>query len=142
MAGFAGIRGASRAGGALHDRRGMIWPITPRWTRSTDSWPSATAQTLIVTKPISDAEREATLQKLYAWHNEWSTIARMVLTRRDHQIAVGIAKRRKAKKGPLHRKIIDSRSRLPAAPRRRSPQTAQLGGPSEADARRHRIYYS
>jgi hypothetical protein len=58
-----------------------------------------TAQTLIVTKPISDVEREATLQTLYAWHNEWSTIARMVLTRRDHQIAVGIAKRRKAKKG-------------------------------------------
>jgi hypothetical protein len=59
----------------------------------------ATAQTLIMPKPISDAEREATLLKLYAWHNEWSAIARLVLTRRDHQIAVGIAKRRKAKKG-------------------------------------------
>lgn len=58
-----------------------------------------TAQTMIVPKPISDTEREATLLKLYAWHNEWSTIARLVLTRRDHQIAVGIAKRRKVKKG-------------------------------------------
>ena len=58
-----------------------------------------TAQTMIVPKPISDAERDATLLKLYAWHNEWSTIARLVLTRRDHQIAIGIAKRRKAKKG-------------------------------------------
>ena len=57
----------------------------------------AAAQTLVVEAPISDAEREATLQKLYAWFNEWSTIARMVLVRRDHQIAVGIAKRRKAK---------------------------------------------
>jgi hypothetical protein len=57
-----------------------------------------TAQTMVVPKPISDAERDATLMKLYAWHNEWSTIARLVLTRRDHQIAVGIAKRRKAKK--------------------------------------------
>lgn len=59
----------------------------------------ATAQTMVVAAPISDAEREAMLQKLYAWHNEWSTIARMVLVRRDHQIAIGIAKRRKAKKG-------------------------------------------
>lgn len=59
------------------------------------------AQTMIAPKPISDAEREATLRKLYAWHNEWSTIARLVLTRRDHQIAVGIAKRRKAKKGEV-----------------------------------------
>jgi hypothetical protein len=58
-----------------------------------------TAQTMIVPKLISDAERDATLLKLYAWHNEWSTIARLVLTRRDHQIAVGIAKRRKARKG-------------------------------------------
>lgn len=57
-----------------------------------------TAQTMIAPKPISDAERDATLLKLYAWHNEWSTIARLVLTRRDHQIAVGIAKRRKTKK--------------------------------------------
>ena len=56
-----------------------------------------TAQTLVVTAPSSDADREATLQKLYAWYNAWSTIARMVLVRRDHQIAVGIAKRRKAK---------------------------------------------
>ncbi len=57
-----------------------------------------TAQAMVAPKPISDAERDATLMKLYAWHNEWSTIARLVLTRRDHQIAVGIAKRRKAKK--------------------------------------------
>lgn len=56
-------------------------------------------QTVVVTKPISDEEREKTLGRLYAWYNEWSTIARLVLTRRDHQIAVGIAKRRKAKKG-------------------------------------------
>ena len=53
---------------------------------------------MIVPKPISDAEREATLLKLYAWYSEWSTIARLVLTRRDHQIAIGIAKRRKTKK--------------------------------------------
>lgn len=57
-----------------------------------------TTQTMVVLQPISDAEREATLLKLYTWHNEWSTIARLVLTRRDHQISVGIAKRRKAKK--------------------------------------------
>jgi hypothetical protein len=56
-------------------------------------------QTVVVTKPISDEEREKTLGRLYAWYNEWSTIARLALTRRDHQIAVGIAKRRKAKKG-------------------------------------------
>ncbi len=30
-------------------------------------------------------------------YNEWSTIARVVLSRRDHQIQVGIAKRRKKK---------------------------------------------
>lgn len=59
----------------------------------------AMAQTLTEVAPISAEEREATLQRLYAWHNEWSTIARMVLVRRDHQIAVGIAKRRKAQKG-------------------------------------------
>jgi hypothetical protein len=57
-----------------------------------------TAQTVVMTKPISDEEREKTQIRLYAWHNEWTTIARIVLTRRDHQIAVGIAKRRKAKK--------------------------------------------
>lgn len=56
-------------------------------------------QTVVVTNPISDEEREKTLGRLYAWYNEWSSIARLALTRRDHQIAVGIAKRRKAKKG-------------------------------------------
>jgi hypothetical protein len=56
------------------------------------------AQTLTEVAPISAEEREATLQRLYAWHNEWSAIARMVLVRRDHQIVIGIAKRRKAKK--------------------------------------------
>jgi hypothetical protein len=55
-------------------------------------------QTVVVTKPISDEEREKTLKRLHAWYNEWSSIARLALTRRDHQIAVGIAKRRKAKK--------------------------------------------
>jgi hypothetical protein len=55
-------------------------------------------QTVVMTKPVSDAEREKTLTQLYAWYNEWSTIARLALTRRDHQIAVGIAKRRKPKK--------------------------------------------
>jgi hypothetical protein len=55
-------------------------------------------QTVIMTKPVSDAEREQTLNQLYAWYNEWSTSARLALTRRDHQIAVGIAKRRKPKK--------------------------------------------
>jgi hypothetical protein len=58
----------------------------------------ATSQSVVVTKPISDEEREKTLLSLYAWHNEWSTIAHMVLTRRDHKIQVGIAKRRKSKK--------------------------------------------
>lgn len=57
-----------------------------------------TSQAVVVTKPISDEEREKTLLQLHAWHNEWSTIAHMVLTRRDHQIQVGIAKRRKSKK--------------------------------------------
>jgi hypothetical protein len=67
------------------------------------------AQNVAVTKPISDEEREKTLLDLYGWHNEWSTIARVVLTRRDHQIQVGIAKRRKAKKD-------DASSTTPAPP--------------------------
>jgi hypothetical protein len=34
------------------------------------------------------------LLELREWHDEWSEIARIVLTRRDHQIRVGIAERR------------------------------------------------
>ena len=77
----------------------------------------AAAQTLVVEAPISDAEREATLQKLYAWFNEWSTIARMVLVRRDHQIAVGIAKRRKAKKGAAAAEPAAEKAAVPVGKR-------------------------
>ena len=77
----------------------------------------ATAQTLVVTAPISAEEREATLQKLYAWHNEWSTLARMVLVRRDHQIAVGIAKRRKAKKGAAAAEPAAEKAAVPVGKR-------------------------
>ena len=43
---------------------------------------------------VSDAEREKILAELYAWHTMWSTIARNVITRRQHLISLGIAARR------------------------------------------------
>lgn len=44
-----------------------------------------------------EAERIDVLRKIYAWVTAWSDIARTVITRRDHQIRLGIAKRRSAK---------------------------------------------
>lgn len=46
----------------------------------------------------SAAERQAALEALYRWLNEWSTIARKVITRRDHLIALGIATKKTSKK--------------------------------------------
>lgn len=50
----------------------------------------------------ADAERLATLRKIYAWLTAWSEMARTVVTRRDQLIRLGLAKRRgggKAKRG-------------------------------------------
>jgi hypothetical protein len=44
---------------------------------------------------LSDAERLQILTELYGWISDWSATARLVITRRQHLIALGIASPRK-----------------------------------------------
>jgi hypothetical protein len=46
-----------------------------------------------------DTARERDLEKLRAWYVEWAETARAVISRRDHLIRLGLAKRKSAKKG-------------------------------------------
>jgi hypothetical protein len=50
------------------------------------------------TAAVSSAERKAALENLYLWWEEWSEVARLRLTRRDHLILLGLAKRKVKKK--------------------------------------------
>jgi len=59
-----------------------------------------TAQRVAIAQPISDDDRTETLLALYAWITDWSTSAKTVITRRDHLIRLGIAKRKKGSKTP------------------------------------------
>jgi hypothetical protein len=48
----------------------------------------------------SEADQQKALLKLWSWYSEWSETARIVITRRDHLIRLGLAKpKRPAKKG-------------------------------------------
>lgn len=49
---------------------------------------------------LSATERRAALERLYFWWEEWSEVARLKLTRRDHLILLGLAKRKTKKKEP------------------------------------------
>lgn len=62
----------------------------------------STAKTIsAASPPVTDADREQAIRDLYAWHREWSTIAKQVISRRQHLISLGLASPRKAKKkGP------------------------------------------
>ena len=53
-------------------------------------------KTVVVAPPISNEERSTITLELYAWFNDWATTARSVITRRDHLIRLGLAKRRKS----------------------------------------------
>lgn len=46
----------------------------------------------------SNAERANALRELYDWYTEWADTARAVITRRDHLISLGLAKRKKPAK--------------------------------------------
>lgn len=62
-----------------------------------------TAQSAAAPEETKEAdERQGILKELYAWISDWGTTAKVVLARRDHQIQVGVAKRKKgkAKKAP------------------------------------------
>lgn len=48
------------------------------------------------TAPVTDTERTKILTELYAWHREWSTIAKRDISRRQYLIALGLASPRKA----------------------------------------------
>ncbi len=57
-----------------------------------------------------EAELEQALLKLRAWYAEWSEIARASIKRRDHLIALGLARRKSGDKTP---------TRAPKSPRAR-----------------------
>jgi hypothetical protein len=65
--------------------------------------------------PLSNEERTVIVEQLYAWLTDWSTYAKTVITRRDHLIRLGLAKR---KKGAGKRKdgngTTDSTGSVPA----------------------------
>lgn len=56
------------------------------------------------TPPLaSEAEQQKALLKLWSWYSEWSETARVVISRRDHLIRLGLAKpKRHSKKGENH----------------------------------------
>jgi hypothetical protein len=56
------------------------------------------ATTVVVAEPATDNERSAILGELYNFITDWGTTAKVTLKRRDHQIQVGIAQRKKPKK--------------------------------------------
>jgi hypothetical protein len=58
-----------------------------------------TAQTVIVAEPASDDARTAIERELYGWIDDWGTSAKQVIKRRDHLILLGLAERKKTKKG-------------------------------------------
>lgn len=49
--------------------------------------------------PAAEAERRKHLIELRGWFEEWSTVARVAIVRRDHRISLGIAKRRSSGEG-------------------------------------------
>ena len=54
----------------------------------------------VVASPVDAADqkqRHQHLSELREWHNDWAETARSVLTRRDHLIRLGLAKRKKRK---------------------------------------------
>jgi uncharacterized membrane protein YgcG len=59
----------------------------------------AKATTVVAVAPLSDAQRVTILLELYAWITDWSASAKLVITRRDYLIRLGIAKRRKSRGG-------------------------------------------
>jgi hypothetical protein len=50
--------------------------------------------------PATGAAREKIVLELYGWLNEWSTVAKSLVKRRDHLIRLGLAKRRATKAQP------------------------------------------
>lgn len=61
------------------------------------------AQAVNPVVPISEAGRkqyEENLVALRGWYDDWSETARAVITRRDHLISLGLAKRKKKEKAP------------------------------------------
>lgn len=66
---------------------------------------------------VSPLDYEQALRRLHAWYAEWSEVARAVITRRDHLIGLGLARRRNlsAEKDPPAPK--------PPAPMTGTPQT-------------------
>jgi len=56
------------------------------------------AQGVDVPPAADTSERRQQLLELFAWLEEWTETAKAVITRRDHLIALGIAKRRPKKK--------------------------------------------
>lgn len=50
------------------------------------------------TTPADDSAQQAALHALYLWHREWSKVARVEITKRVYLIALGLAKRKSAKK--------------------------------------------
>jgi hypothetical protein len=79
-----------------------------------------TKATTFAPKPLlTDDERVAILKDLYAWIIDWSATARAVITRRQHQINLGIASPRKPKEAAVPAPVA------PAAP---APAIVAPGG--------------
>lgn len=50
---------------------------------------------------VEAAAREANLEALYCWYSDWAETTRAVITRRDHLISLGLARRRAASKDEM-----------------------------------------
>jgi hypothetical protein len=54
---------------------------------------------IAIMRAVLDRQQKI-VRELYGWFNEWSTVAKKVITRRDYLIRLGLAKRRTRKAAP------------------------------------------
>ena len=91
-----GTRGADHAALAVIEQTGTTRDTLKKLQAMVDTVQSVSPAEAAPAVAV-EAERIDVLRKDYAWVTAWSDIARTVITRRDHMIRLGIAKRRSAK---------------------------------------------
>jgi hypothetical protein len=84
------------------------------------------SQSVVLVAPVSDEERTKALTALYRWLSDWSASAKLVISRRDHLIRLGLAKRKKTAKT---KKAAEAKAAAPPA-----PPVVAAAAPAAADA--------
>jgi hypothetical protein len=73
---------------------------------------------------VTSGERDQLLLQLYAFHHEWSTIAREILTKRVHLITLGLAAKRKSEKAAAEKAAAEKAAAEKAAAEKAAAEKA------------------